>query len=793
MASIVWKKVWRDLAHNKARTALAVLSTAVGVMALGLVFGLSGVMRDRLTGAHRAAVPAHITLWGGPFSPEMVDALRHEPGVMDTEGEIVASFRWKLEGEENWRDGEVIARDDYQSQHMVLLRLLEGGWPAQRRLGVDRLSSKHLGIGPGTRILVEFGGRERQVSVSGIVYAYNVLSPEWGGEMTFYATPETAAWLTGREDGEDYNRLHVRLDSYSQEAAEETAGRIKDRLERVGLSVDGYEITDPDVHWMQDIVDAVLIVLAVMGALALGLSAFLIINTMNAIIAQQVWQIGVMKAVGATLFRVIDVYLATALIYGGLALLLAVPLGAVGAHMTAVWLLDMFNVEITTFQIQPLAIAIQAMVGVAVPLLAALVPVLGGARVTVRQAISTHGIGTGFGRGPLDRLIGQVQCLPRLMTLSLRNTFRRKGRLVLTLLMLTFSGAMFTMVLSTGDSFDSTMKIMYEIGGEVAIYLDRPGRVSRLIEIAEGVPGVAKAEVWSEHRATLSPDHLGGEEPSVSVRGVPPDSAMFSPRIISGRSLQAGDSNAVLVNHRLAEEEDIQVGDELTLKIDGEETKWMVVGTYLSINSLADEFFVPFDALARETGTWGQGSEVMIRSERGDLESHQRLIKALTDTFTARRIQVDDSWSASQQWEETRSAFAVLIYLLLTMSVLTATVGGIGLMSTMSINVVERTREIGVMRAIGATSPAIVGVFVMEGLFVGALSWLFSIPLSIPGARLFGDVIGEAILELPLDFAYSTGGLALWLLIVVVVSALASLWPALRAAGVSVREALAYE
>jgi putative ABC transport system permease protein len=268
---------------------------------------------------------------------------------------------------------------------------------------------------------------------------------------------------------------------------------------------------------------------------------------------------------------------------------------------------------------------------------------------------------------------------------------------------------------------------------------------------------------------------------------------MFSPRIVSGRSLLAGDTKAVLVNHQLAAQEGIQVGDELTLNINGAESEWAVVGSYLSVNSLADEVFVPFSALARETSTWGQGESVMIRAEAGDIESHQRLITTLTDTFTAHRIEVEDSWSASKQWQETKSAFAVLIYLLLVMSVLTATVGGIGLMSTMSINVVERTREIGVMRAIGATSLSIVGVFVMEGLFVGTLSWLLAIPVSIPGAHLFGEVIGDAVLELPLDFAYSTGGLGLWLLIVVLISALASLLPALRAAGLSVREALAYE
>ena len=79
--SVIGGKIWRDLAHNKARTLLVVLSTAVGIFALGLVFGLSGVLNAQIIGSHRAAVPAHITFWGGPFSPEAVDALRHESGV----------------------------------------------------------------------------------------------------------------------------------------------------------------------------------------------------------------------------------------------------------------------------------------------------------------------------------------------------------------------------------------------------------------------------------------------------------------------------------------------------------------------------------------------------------------------------------------------------------------------------------------------------------------------------------------------------------------------------------------
>jgi putative ABC transport system permease protein len=109
------------------------------------------------------------------------------------------------------------------------------------------------------------------------------------------------------------------------------------------------------------------------------------------------------------------------------------------------------------------------------------------------------------------------------------------------------------------------------------------------------------------------------------------------------------------------------------------------------------------------------------------------------------------------------------------------------------MNVVERRREIGVMRAIGASSIAIVGMFVVEGVLVGGLSWLLAAPLSYPAARVFGDLIGQAVFAMPLNFVYAGDGLLLWLGIVSALSALASLWPALRATKMSVREALAYE
>ena len=174
-------------------------------------------------------------------------------------------------------------------------------------------------------------------------------------------------------------------------------------------------------------------------------------------------------------------------------------------------------------------------------------------------------------------------------------------------------------------------------------------------------------------------------------------------------------------------------------------------------------------------------------------EARRQLVRDLRETYRAHGIKTSWFQTADDMREENLGGFEVVMFLLLGMAALTAVVGGIGMASTMSINVVERRREIGVMRATGAGSVAIAAIFVAEGVLLGVLSCLFAVPISVPSSRLFSDAVGDALFSLPFDFVYSIGGVGLWLLIVVILSALASLWPALRATRVSVREALAYE
>jgi putative ABC transport system permease protein len=531
----------------------------------------------------------------------------------------------------------------------------------------------------------------------------------------------------------------------------------------------------------------------VIGGLALAISAFLIVNTINAVLAQQMSQIGVMKAVGATTDRIVRVYFVMVLIYGLCAIALAVPLAALVGNSLAQSMLVLLNIELKGMQFVPQVILVQVAVGLIVPVLAAVWPVLAGARISVRQAIASYGLGADFGKSWLDKLIASIRGLPRPLAISLRNTFRRKGRVMLTLMTLISAGAMFMMVMSIGHTFTYTIDRVFEAYNfDVWIAFNNSERFERVEAIAASVPGVTGCQVMLTPNGTL--EFGTGKKRQVTFWGMTPDSTMFKPTITAGRWLRAGDENSLVLNQRIAQDEGLQVGDLLTVDL-GERKKatWEIVGLIVDINNQGNSAYVPRDSFSKQMRQFNRGGSAWIKTEQHTGAYQAAIEKQLRAAFEANAIDVSFTLTAARNIEMNRTQFNLITNLLLTMSVLAGLVGSLGLMGTMSINVLERSKEIGVMRAIGATSGTLVGIFILEGILLGLVSALIAIPLSYPGARLVSDALGNMLFKMPMFFRYSVDGVYIWIIMMVVLATLASLWPALRAARLSVRDTLAYE
>jgi putative ABC transport system permease protein len=182
-----------------------------------------------------------------------------------------------------------------------------------------------------------------------------------------------------------------------------------------------------------------------------------------------------------------------------------------------------------------------------------------------------------------------------------------------------------------------------------------------------------------------------------------------------------------------------------------------------------------------------------VVSDVHDAATQSQLALALEERFERLGYQVNWTQTSHTERAQAEAQFNVLVMFLLIMAVLLAIVGAIGLMGTMSLNVLERTREIGVMRAIGASDGAVLQIVIVEGILIGTLSWLIGALLALPLSRALSNMVGQAIMEANLSYTFSIQGVWLWLALVVVLSALASFVPARNASRVTVRDVLAYE
>jgi putative ABC transport system permease protein len=240
------------------------------------------------------------------------------------------------------------------------------------------------------------------------------------------------------------------------------------------------------------------------------------------------------------------------------------------------------------------------------------------------------------------------------------------------------------------------------------------------------------------------------------------------------------------------------VGDEIVLKMGGREGTWRVVGVVQGIltGRIAYANQPYFARAVRYVGRAG-GVQVAAAppgdTSKQDAAFQLELGNRLKEHFDERGMRVRSANTTAALRENIEYQFNIIVVFLAIMAVLIAAVGGLGLMGTMSINVLERTREIGVMRAVGASDGAVLRIFVVEGLFIGLLSWLAGVLLSLPISKLLSDVVGVAFLDAPLIYTFSLRGALLWLGLVLLLAGLASLLPAWNAARLTVREVLAYE
>jgi putative ABC transport system permease protein len=316
-----------------------------------------------------------------------------------------------------------------------------------------------------------------------------------------------------------------------------------------------------------------------------------------------------------------------------------------------------------------------------------------------------------------------------------------------------------------------------------------------LVNIAESVPGVGRSEAWGFTIGRyVRPD--GSESDNLYLLAPPAGSDLLDPPVVEGQALKPGDIDSILVSPGLlANEPTVKLGSTMNVKIEGREQTYRVTGIMQMMGNSTIGYFtvMDYDAYTRHVREPNRANAIVFTLNARDIDAQRRIASAVEEEYDRAGIRVLSNFLITEEREEIDGAFAIIVALLMVMTVVLATVGGLGLMGTMSLNVIERTREIGVMRAFGASSAAVFRIVIIEGLLIGMMSWILSIGFSVPISMLLAREIGLSFMDYPVPASYSAGGVLAWALLVIVISIVASFLPALRAVHLTVTQVLAYE
>lgn len=800
MLTTPWKKVLIDLWEHRMRTLIVALAIAVGVYAVGVVLNTREILvREYHSDQAGARMPSAV-LYTQPFGYDLAANLAKLPLVAAAEGRSLVRTRVYPDGQAP-QDLVLVAVPEFSDMQVNAITPLRGAWPPGRReIVLERLSFEPLGAQIGSELTVELdNGVRRTLQVAGSVHDPAQVNPDLAGATFGYITPET---LVGLGFADTYTELRILTTAPAHDEQHILAAltQVEDQLRNSGRTILSREIITRSKA--DRLIDTVVLILTGFGAIILLLSGFLVVNAMSALITQQIPQIGVMKLVGARRRQIMALYLATVLVYGLLAVVVALPLASVTARFLMRDLVSpLLNVMPESYAVPLPLTGAQIAVGLLLPLLAGLAPVLRGTRITTQQALSDVGVGGGnYGRSLVERLLGKLQTvrtIKRPVLLAIRNTLRHKGRLAQTLVVLIFGTALFVSVVSVRASVNATISSFMRFHRyDVSVEMSRPDLVARLEQAAREVPGVVDLEVWSSGRATrVRADDTKSD--TFKVVAVPPDTTFMAPELIAGGWLPTGQQpsghNAVVVNSDLVDDEpDIRVGADVTLDINDRKATWRVIGI-IPTDSRGAAVYVARDDFNYAARTPGAGTLVQVRSDRHDAASQDALASRLYQHFDDLGLNPSGTGTTQVIQSENRLLFTVVVAFLILMALLLAAVGGLGLATTMSINMMERVREVGVLRAIGASNASVRQIVLAEGVAMAVISWGIGMALSLFIAPALSSALGLALIKIPLTYHYSITGAAAWFFILLAIAVAASLGPARNAVRLTVREVLAYE
>lgn len=784
--STLTRKSWQDIRRRWARSLFTTATVAAAVAGLGL-FALPFLMDRAMTGQIERDQLHDIRIFTDDvvLPAEEVAALRALPGIEALE--LRTTYFTRLHVGDRREDALLVGIEDFGQQSVNIVSLKSGAVPGAGEALTDPQNSRsgRLSAQPGDRLSVDDNaGVAHELTISGSGRSLDFSGVATEGVIVLYVPQLTVNAIAGTR-GVDVFDIRIA----DPEQAEALAATIQEwLLERhPGLGFPDLPETRPPGTWPgQEVFDNFVTLFYVGGILALISAVALISNTMTTMVAEQRREIAVMKAIGGRRRQIALSFMRTAGMLAVAGSIAGAALGIPFSNFLAKFIGEEFAGVTPGWAIAWPVVIASLVVGVVGTSLAAVPALMRGTAIPIREGLQSTSTGSGDG---LSRVLRRIP-LPSSIGIGLRSIARRKARAAGTVVQVGLAVGVALGLLALGvtvgritaDTWD-TMEWDVIVFQKSNVPLDdKAGAI--LADL--GGAAVAYPHLYNDLR-------IDGEQ--YESWGMVPESGLYHPDLEAGRWLSPEDAaskaRVAVIGHAMSVDLGLEVGETLVSESARGELRLEIIGIDRVLGNNGTAVFIPLPTFLEVLGRTDTNAFWVV-SESQDEAAIDRLAATAEDTLTAAGYPVGTEIHYVER-NANLASNRTLVTVLAAMGVPIVAIGLIGLVNMMTMNVIERTREIGILRCLGARSGDVRGIFRSEALAIAGMGWLLAVPLGWLIGKLLVGIVAGLFNFGDLPYVYPVWYPPLALVATLVLSALVVVPPLRRATRLRPGEALRYE
>jgi putative ABC transport system permease protein len=846
----MFKVALRGLLARRVRLLLTAAAVALGVTLIAGTYVFTDTINrsfDRIFTATYAGIDVAVTPKEGvdsdfgepePLPADLVRDIEGTPGVGAVEGSVFAQATvFDKDGKRLSAGGAPnFVSSVSQVAGFNAVTAIEGRLPGgDGEAAIDKSTAEKKGFAVGDRLALQGDGPKQTLRIVGITQVAGV--DNYGGATLVSVTTPDAQRILGREGEFD----EIDVDAAQGTTPEQLVAALRPVVGDRAQVLTGEQEGASQATDIKDDLSFLSTALLAFAGIAVFVGGFTIFNTFSITVAQRIREFALLRTLGASRNQVLGSVLVEGLLLGVVGSAIGLGLGVLTASLLKA-LFSAVGVDLPSqgTVILGRTVIVALLVGVVVTMVAALAPALRATRVppvaALREGLAQAerrsrvapiagavltllGLGlmavglfgvddeTGalslMGAGAAATFLGVALLSPRLVPplarvvgapvaavaglpgrLGRENTIRQPGRTAVTAAALMVGVALVTFAAIFTGSFRSFIDQSIDAGSKSQAIVQATDGFSpftaQATEAVGRVPGVA-----SVSGLRISNAEIAGTQDESGVTGVDPRTfpRSFSLQWDEGDDRvwsQLGD-DGVVVSRSLADEQGLQVGSPLRLRTTTDRTVGLTVrGIHDDPSLFLSPAIVSNATIERDWGT-DKDSYAFVRYEPG-AQPKAQIDQLVAQQFPAAEVLTNSEFKDKQGQQVTQ-----LLGLVVGLLALAILVSLFGIVNTLYLAISERTRELGLLRAVGTTRRQVKAMVRVEAVITSLIGSVLGLVLG----GVLAVLVSRAVDDLPLTVP--AGLLVVVLLVGGLAGILAAVWPARRAARLNVLDALAYE